>query len=237
MKRVSFALSLALMTLSNLSWASADPMEIYCTIRTSGANLTCQILGKDRKVMTAEDITNFVDAGEVAAYITLKSRKGFERTYMIDGKAPQYKRLADIKKSASISEIAKAKSDLFNEIEKKIIKISDEQDGQNAASELVLHDSRITYEKTKREQRNMVAELEGYRKNKDRVCTSTPAFENMSKSNARLQQTLSNMVYAFQTPDTCMFGFKIFKEKDGSVDLRQLDTAPDYFKANCKTNK
>lgn len=223
--------------LAGASIASADPMEIYCTIRTSGSSLTCQILGRERKVMTAEDITNFVDAGEVAAYITLKSRKGFERTYMLDGKAPQYKRLADIKKTASISEIAKAKSDLFNEIEKKVIKISDEQDGQAAASELILHDSYITYDKFKREQRAMVAELEGYRKNKDKVCTTTPAFENMSKANARLQGTLSNIIYAFQTPDTCMFGYKVFKDKDGSVDLRQLDTVGDAYKTNCKTSK
>src|ERR1700692_4598270 len=94
-------------------WALAEPMEIYCTIRSSGGNLNCQLMGKERKVMNAEDITNFVDAGEVAAYITLKSRKGAERTYMVDSHATQYKRLNDIKKSQSISEIAKAKSDLF----------------------------------------------------------------------------------------------------------------------------
>jgi len=216
--------------------AAADnsPMEIYCTIRSSGANLSCQVLGKDKKVMTAEDITNFIDAGEVAAYITLKGRKGLERVYLIDGKAPQYKRLGDIKKSASISEIARAKSDLFSEIEKKIIKISDEQDSQAAASELVLSDAYVGYDKFKREQRQMLAELEGYRKNKDKVCTNTPAFENMSLANNRLTQTLSNLIYAFQTPDTCMFSYKVFKNSDGTVDLRQLDTAADHYKANCK---
>ncbi len=237
MKRsIHFITTVILATVGSIASAQT-PMEIYCTIRSSGANLTCQVLGKERKVMTAEDITNFIDAGEVAAYITLKSRKGFERSYLIDAKAPQYKRLGDIKKSASISEIAKAKSDLFNEIEKKVIKISDEQDGQNAAGELVLPDSTLTYDKFKREQRAMVAELEGYRKNKDKVCTTTPAFENMSKANQRLQQTLSNLIYAFQSPDSCMFNYKVFKDKDGTVDLRQLDTASDHFKSNCKATK
>lgn len=225
---------LSVLFLAIPAFADTTPMEIECVIRPSGSNLTCQMLGKDRKVMSAEDITNFVDAGEVAAFITLKSRKGFTRTYAIDGKAPQYKRLQEIKKSSSISEIAKAKSDLFADIEKKVIKISDEQDGQAAAAELVKPDPAVTYEKMKLESRTLANEVEGYRKNRDKVCTTTPAFENMSKANQRMQTTLSNMVYAFQTPDSCMAGFKIFKDKDGTVDLRQLDSAPDHFKANCK---
>ncbi len=226
-----------LLTISALlagGMASADPLEVYCTIRSSGGNLNCQTLGKERKVMNAEDISNFVDAGEVAAYITLKGRKGMERTYVIDGKASQYKRLNDIKKTASMSEIAKAKSDLFNEIEKKVIKLSDELDGQSAAAELVLYDSSLTYDKLKRENRTMMAEIEGYRKNKDKVCTDTPAFASVSKANSKLQQTLSNILYAFQTPDSCMSDYKVFKDKDGSVDLRQLDTVTDHFKSNCR---
>jgi hypothetical protein len=215
--------------------AQANPSEIYCTIRESGGTLSCQWLGKDmRKSMSAEDISKFVDDAQVAAYITLKSRKGMERTYFIDGQAQQYKRLADVKKTASMSEIAKAKSDLFNEIEKKIIKLSDELDGQAAAAELVKYDSSITNDKFKREFRSMNAELDGYRKNRDKVCTSTPAFEQMSKANASLQQTLSNILYAFQTPDSCMSDFKVFKDKDGSVDLRQLDGLAQKFQAQCK---
>ncbi|MBY0386292.1 hypothetical protein K2X05_14135 [bacterium] len=234
--RILASLILTLLT-SQLSWAADNPTEIYCLIRSSGGNLSCQLMGKDRKIMSPEDITNFIDAAEVKAYITLKSRKGFERTYEIDGKAAQFKRLADIKKSASISEIARAKSELFSEIEKKVIKIADEQDGQRAAAELVFSDSHLTYDKLKKEQRDLTNEVEGYRKNREKICTTTPEFENMSKVNARLQQTLSNLIYAFQTPDTCMAGYKVFKDKNGSVDLRQLDSASDHFKSNCKTTK
>lgn len=236
MNRKNLVLTTLAFCLFGQSVLAAENMatEIYCTIRSNGANLSCQVLGRERKVMTAEDITNFIDSAEIAAYVTLKSRKGLERTYAIDSKAPQFKRLQEIKKSASISEIAKAKSDLFSEIEKKIIKIADEQDGQAQATELILPDPYVTFDKMKREQRSLMAEVEGYRKNKDKVCTNTPAFENMSKINSRLQQTLSNMVYAFQTSDSCMAGYKVFKDKDGSVDLRQLDSASDYFKANCK---
>lgn len=214
--------------------ALADAVEISCTIRNNGGNLACQTVGKERRVMSAEDVTNFVDAGEVAAYITLKSRKGIERTYLVDPKSASYKRLGDIKRTASISEIAKAKTDLFNEIEKKVIKLSDELDGQAAAAELVLYDSGITYDKLKREQRQLASEVDGYRRNKDKICTSTPAFEQVSKANGRLQQTLSNILYAFQTPSTCMADYKVYKDRDGSIDLRQLDTVADHYKSSCR---
>ena len=214
--------------------AAAEPVEIYCMIRGNGANLNCQTQGKEKKVMGADDITNFVDAGEVAAYITLKSRRGVERTFQVDPKAPQYKRLADVKRSASISEIAKAKTDLFNDIEKKVIKTSDELDAQAAAAELILWDPGLMYDKAHREQRGIASELEGYRKTRDKVCTSTPAFEQVSKANAKLQATLSNIVFTFQTPSTCMASYKIFKDRDGSIDLRQLDSVADQYKENCK---
>ena len=177
-----FGITLLFMALVGGQIVHADPMDIYCTIRSSGGNLNCQLLGKERKVMNAEDITNFVDAAEVAAYITLKSRKGMERMFMIDSHANQYKRLVDAKKSSSISEIAKVKAELFAEIEKKVIKLSDELDGQAAAAELVLYDSSLTYDKMKRDNRTLTTELEGYRKNKDKVCTTTPACELMRSS-------------------------------------------------------
>ena len=184
--------------------------------------------------MGPEDIAAFVDQGQIAAYVDIKSRKGMERVFQIDGNAPSYKRLNDIKKTASISEINKAKSDLFNEIEKKIIKLSDELDGQAATAELVLYDNSIPVDKAKRENRSMTAEIEGYRKNRDKICTSTPAFEQISKANASLQQTLSNILFAFQTPSTCLADFKVFKDKDGSVDLRQLDSVVEKYKTQCK---
>lgn len=221
-------------TLGLVQIAAADPMEITCTIRTTGANLNCQMVGKDRKSMEADDVAKFIDSAEEKAFITLKGRKGMERTFQVDGKAAPFKRLRDIKNTASMSDIARAKTDLFGELEKKVIKLSDELDGQAAAAELVLWDPSITLEKAKREARTAMMELEGYRKNRDKVCTNTPAFEQISKANARLMQTLSNIVYAFHTPNTCMVDYKIYKDAEGAVDLRQLDTVADYYKAQCK---
>lgn len=118
--------------------------------------------------------------------------------------------------------LSSAKSSLFNEIEKKLIKLSDELDGQAAAAELVLYDQSIALEKIKRENRGYLAELEAFRANREQACTSTPAFEKMSKVNSSLQQTLSDMIYSFQTPGTCLADFK---DKEGAVDLRQLAQA------------
>jgi len=214
--------------------AFGQTAEIYCTIRDSGGNLNCQWVGKERKVMNADDISQFIDAGNVAAFVTLKSRKGMERTYKIDPNSPQYKRLNDTKRSASISEFSVQKSALFAEIEKKLIKLSDELDGQAAAAELVLYDQSLALEKMKRENRSMSAELDAFKKNREQACTSTPAFERVSKSNSGLQQTLSDLIFAFQTPGTCLADFKVFKDADGAVDLRQLATVTEKYKNNCK---
>ena len=220
--------------LATSAHAQTGPSEIYCTIRESGGNLNCQWLGKERKVMNTEDISQFIDAGNIAAYVTLKSRKGMERTFKLDPNSPQYKRLNDMKRSSSISEVGAAKSALFSEIEKKLIKLSDELDGQAAAAELVLYDQSIGLEKMKRENRAMTADLDAFKNNRTQTCTSTPAFEKLSKSNSGLQQILSDIVYAFQSPGTCMADFKVFKDKDGAIDLRQLASVGEKYKANCK---
>ncbi len=218
-----------------MTWA-ADTGEIACNIRDAGGSISCQQLGPNgvRRVMTAEDISTFIDQGQVAAYITLISRKGYERTYLIDGNSPQYKNLGNVKRSASISEINKAKSDLFNEIEKKLIKVSDDLDGQAAAAELIKYDPSIANDKFRRESRQMAIDLDAARNNKERTCASTSTYEQMAKANSSLQGTLSNILYAFQSPDTCMSDFKLIKDKDGAVDLKQLESVPQKFQAQCK---
>lgn len=234
---MKFSTSLAVLVFSATSAhgaTSTGPMEIYCNIVNNGANLSCQVIGAERKVMGPEDTTSFVDAGEVVAYVTLKSRKGMERTFLIDGKSPQYRKLAEIKRNGSISEIAKAKTDLFAEIEKRAIKTSDNLDNQALTAELILYDPSITLEKLKTQSRKTMDELQAYRENKEKACTSTPAYENITRANARFRQTLSNFVQAFATPETCMSEFKVFKDKDGSVDLRQLNNAVDYYRDSCK---
>ncbi len=214
---------------------SAELTEIYCTIRDSGTGLNCQWVNKDKnRPMNPEDISIFIDQGAAGAYLTTKSKKGIERTFMVEPKSVQYRKLNDLKGSSSISEINKVKNDIFTEIEKRVIKSSDDLDAQLAIVDLIKIDPSIALDKARREMRTANIELEGYRKNRDKVCTATPAFEQLSKANGNLQQTLSNILYAFQTPDSCMRDFKVFKEKDGTVDLRQLGGVSQHFTEKCR---
>ena len=142
-----------------------------------------------------------------------------------------------MKKTSSMSEINKFKGELFSEIEKKAIKISDELDGQAATAELIKYDSSIANDKFKRENRQTLAELEAFRKSREKVCTSTPEFEKISKSNLALQHTLSNIVLAFQSPQSCLSDVKLLKDKNGTVDLRQLDGIEDRFLTDCSKKR
>src|SRR5437868_4084606 len=105
-----------------------------------------------------------------------------------------------------------------------MIKISDDIDSQAAAASLVKYDSSIALDKYRRETFSVQSELDGYRKNREKTCTATPAFEQLSRMNSGLQKSLSSILFAFQTPGTCMDDLKVFKDRDGSVDLRQLES-------------
>jgi hypothetical protein len=233
--RLTMISALTLVAMSAQVQAQPEPTEIFCTIRDTGTALSCQYVGKDgRRAMNADDISVFVDQASVAAYMTVKSRRGLERTFLIDANSPQYRKLNEVKKSAAMSEISKAKVDLFGEIEKRAIKLSDDLDAQAVGAELIKYDSSVASDKFKRDIRSMSTELEGFRKNRDKICTSTPEFEKLSKANASLQQVLSNILFAFQQPGSCMGDFKVFRDKDGSVDLRQLDGVATRFTERCK---
>lgn len=224
-----------LISASVTSYALESKNEIYCKIRDSGINLNCQWVTKDgKKAMQADDLAVFVDMASVNGYVTVKSKAGFERTYQIDANADQFKKLSEVKKSAALSEISRYKNELFVEIEKKLIKLSDDLDSQAAAANLVKYDSSIALDKYRRDTQSVYDELDGYRKNREKVCSSTPAFEQISRANSSLQKSLSGILYAFQSPSSCMDDFKVFKDKDGSVDLRQLDGLPEKFIEKCK---
>ena len=180
--------------------AHADPAEVYCTIRDPGGRLTCLWSEKDTKrKMTSGDISNFIDEAQVAAYITLKSRAGYERIFMVDPEAPSFKKLNEIKKTASISDINKAKSDLFNEIEAKVVKLSDELDNSANAAELVKYDASVAVDKAKVKSRELEKELEIYRRNdsafmKNAQATGGAAADGQGQSVSSVDNGLPVMI-------------------------------------------
>ncbi|MDG0817483.1 hypothetical protein [Bdellovibrio svalbardensis] len=222
----------------NAHAAESSMTELYCSIRDSGINLNCQWVTKDgKKAMQPDELAVFIDQAGISAYVTVKSKAGYERAFLIDANAEQFKKLNEVKRSAALSEVSRYKNDLFVEIEKKLIKLSDELDSQAASATLVKYDSSIALDKYRRESHTISSELDGYRKNREKVCSSTPAFEQISRANSGLQKSLSGILYAFQTPGSCMDEFKVFKDKDGTVDLRQLDGVPEKFLEKCKKTK
>ena len=227
---ITFIFSQVAMAAEKQPWS-----DVYCTIRDNGASLSCQNnTGSNPNTMNANDIAAFIDQAEIGTHVIVKSKKKFERVFQIDASAAQFKRLNEVKKNSSVSEVSRAKNELFLEIEKKLIKLSDDLDAAAASAELVKYDPAIGADKFRREIREMTAELDGFKKNKEKVCTATPAFENLSKTNASLQKTLSGILVAFNTPGTCMYDYKVFKDKDGAVDLRQLDEVGGKYRESCK---
>lgn len=154
---ISFVISILLVATS--AHAQVEAAEVYCTIRESGMNLSCQWVGKERKAMNADDIVQFIDKAEVAAYLSVKSRRGYERVFFVDPESPQFRKLSELKKTGSISEISKAKNDLFAEIEKRSIKISDDLDAMTPTMELIKYDGSVAVDKYKRDLRRLDNEL------------------------------------------------------------------------------
>ena len=145
---------------ASIAQADVDPAEIYCTIREEGSHLNCQWVGKEvRRSMTPEETAQFIDRAQVAGYISVKSRKGLERAFLVDADSQAFKRLNDTKRSGSISEIAEAKLKLFSEIEKKAIRISDDLDAQTATADLLKFDPSVGLEKDRRDLRRLDAEV------------------------------------------------------------------------------
>lgn len=86
--------------IANSAQAQVEAAEIYCTIRDTGTSLNCQWVGKDnRKSMSADEIAQFIDKAEVAAYMSVKSRRGHERVFFVDAESPQFRKLSESEKN------------------------------------------------------------------------------------------------------------------------------------------
>ncbi len=233
--RKAFSLLIGLILLSSSGFAAKEQLvEIVCSIRDTGTSLNCVWLGREKKAMTSDDVQAFVDQANVYAYITVKSRKGHERSFMPDPNSAQFKKLADIRKNGSISEISRAKLDLFAEIEKKTIKLADDLDAQSLTADLIKFDASVTTGKYKRELKFAKEDLESLQSNKGALCVATPEYESKMKVASTLQSTVSTLLNAFQTPGTCMDKLTVKKDKDGKVDVSQFEGLAQSYVESCK---
>lgn len=217
------------------SQAQSSWSDVYCTIRENGTTLNCQSMDpKGQKLLTANDISAFIDQAELGSFITVRSKRKLERVFQIDGNAKQFKAVNDAKRSASVSELSRLKNELFLDLEKRLIKLSDDLDNAAASAELIKYDPSVAGDRFRREIRDLKAENESFKKDQSKVCTSTPAFEALTRTNSGLQRALSNVLVAFNSPGTCMYDYMVFKDHDGTVDVRQLETVVSHYREQCK---
>lgn len=142
---------------------TAAGSEAYCTIRSVGSRLECLwIEANGRRRMNSQDISNFIDQAQISSYMTVRSRAGLERVFLVDSEAPSFKKLRTAEKSSSISDINKVKSELFEEIEAKVVKLSDELDATAAAAVLVKSDPSVALDHAKIKEHGLVTEVEKY---------------------------------------------------------------------------
>jgi hypothetical protein len=200
--------------------------ELFCTISENGQNLVCQT--RDRKngskTFADQDILSFIDrSSSGGAYITVKSKKGFERTFEIDPAAAPFVRYRDSVKSAVSSEIAKIKLDIFTEIEKKAVQVSNELDKVIVHSDILKYDPSIATDKCKSAMRAL-----------DSGASFDKSLESLKTENRVLSFQLTSLIKAFEEPNTCMTGVKLEVTSDGSIDANSLENLPRAFRARCK---
>jgi hypothetical protein len=222
---ITFVLALGLATFFGAASALAAPPELFCTINSDGQGLSCQY--KDRrdssKAFTDEDIGAFIEKATNGAYITVKSKRGFERTYEVDPSASDFKRLESSRKSETASEIARQKLDIYSELEKKAIQVSDGLDTVFIQSDLLKYDPAVAYDKC-RQDMGSSATNSAYEQN----------MEVLRSENKALSVFLTSLIKAFKDPSSCMADFKLNVAADGSVDLSQLQGLAQAFKNRCK---
>lgn len=213
-------------TMGISSQARADsPPELFCSINSNGQGLSCQFKDKrnSSKVFSDDDIGAFIEKTSTGGYMTIKSKRGFERTFEIDPAAAEFKKLKEAKKASTASELAGLKLEIFSEIEKKAIQISDGLDTIFVQSDLLKYDPAVATDKCKLDMR-VNAAGNSYEKN----------IETLQSENKALAVFLTSLIKAFKDPSSCMSDFKLEVSADGSVDLSQLQGLAQAFRNHCK---
>lgn len=88
--KIAFLEFLTIMASLN-AMAAEKQTDIFCKLTENGQSLECQLLGKQRVAMGAEDVAHVIDSVDDKVYITARSRAGIERVFLIDGNAPSLK--------------------------------------------------------------------------------------------------------------------------------------------------
>lgn len=211
------------------------PAELFCNIRKESATLNCQYFnGQTKRPLTDQDIIDFVDRASVSAYLTVESRAEHERTLAIDPSYANFKSLADTIKSGSASEIARAKFDIFAEIEKRVIKISDDLDTSLSAQNFIKYDPSVTNDKYRRELEFVTGQTIQGIKSAATNCATEQQLATLASDNRALSTELTRIVNAMRSPTSCLGDQPFQVQPDGSMDLNEVKNLSLAFTDKCR---
>lgn len=213
-------------------------VELFCHVHENGKALDCSFLdGEVRRDLSDQDLLIFINKAINGAYLTVRSKKGLERTYQLDPNVPEFKRFIELEKNhASTREIGQAKLDIFGSIEQKVIKISDALDTSAPQADMVRSDPSIANQKFKSE----FSELESEKKKLEKTCRSENVdkqLEAISAEKRNLAHYLSILLRTMKDPGSCTESFALKTERDGSVGLDQINGLSKLFQENCRKEK
>ena len=213
------------------------PLELFCSLHKTGKALDCYYSdGKTKKVLNDQDLLEFINAANKGVYVTVRSKKGYERVYFLDPNGTEFKNFYKIQKSPTVSmrELGQAKYAVFAAIEEKVIKISNSLDAASP-SELVTTDPAFAYLKFKNQ-------LIALKTEKDEIEKSCEKYKNSDVEKnleAALQEKrvythyLSLLVKTMSEPGSCTETFKLKPNEDGSISLDGLNDLSSLFQQKC----
>ena len=216
--------------------AYKPPLEMMCTVQNEKALHCVYDDGTTRKVLNDQDLIAFINQANKGAYVTVKSRKGFERVFFIDPNGAEFKTFYRVQKTPGISmrEVGQAKYAVFAAIENKAITISKTLDSGGALP-LVNADPANAYYQYK-------DQLKALKKEKDDLDLSYQKLkESSSEKNleAALQEKqyfshyLSDLVKLLGETGSCAEEFQLKPGADGSVNLDHLNDLAPIFQKKC----
>jgi hypothetical protein len=127
--------------------------------------------GSSKKPLNDQDLIDFINKATQGAFVTVKSKKGYEREYYLDPNGPEFRNFYKIQKSSNVSmrELGQAKYAVFASIESKVIQISNNLDNKSSP-DLVTIDPAYAYLKFK-------AQLNGLKSENEKLSKSLKTCE------------------------------------------------------------
>ena len=220
--------------------AYKPPLEMMCTVQNEKALHCVYDDGTTRKILNDQDLIAFINQANKGAYVTVKSRKGFERVFFIDPNGAEFKTFYRVQKTPGISmrEVGQAKYAIFAAIENKAITISKTLDSGGTLP-LVNADPANAYYQYKDQLKTLKKEKDdldlSYQKLKE--SSSEKNLEAALQEKQYFSHYLSDLVKLLGETGSCAEEFQLKPGADGSVNLDHLNDLARFSRRNVTRRK